>query len=108
MWRAARKKNPEKTHHVVGGTCGEHFVQVPEGSRRSDAIRWKEAYTIICASRRESAGETDILRTVEQNASQKQFRSVAGSGNSAECFVETADGVYSERGEVRNIEQQDR
>ena len=23
---------------VVGGTCGEHFVQVPEGSRWSDAI----------------------------------------------------------------------
>ena len=67
---------------VVGGTCGEHFVQMPEGSRRSDAIRkiaWKDAYTIICAIRREGAGETDFIRTVEQNESQMQVRSVAGS-----------------------------
>ena len=67
---------------VVGGKCGEHVVQVPEGSRRPDAIRkiaWKEAYTGICAIRREGAGETDILRTVEQSESQIQVWRVAGS-----------------------------
>ena len=65
---------------VVGGTCGEHFVQVPEGLRWSDAIRkiaWQGAYTRVCAIRREGAGETNVLRTVEENESQIQVRSVA-------------------------------
>ena len=41
---------------LVGGTCGEHLVQVPEGSRRSDAIRkiaWKESqHKSLCHSER--------------------------------------------------------
>ena len=67
---------------VVGGTCGRRFVQVPEGSRRSDAIRkiaWKETYMRICTIRREGVGVTNIIRTVEQNESQIQSRSVARS-----------------------------
>ena len=64
---------------------------MPEGSRRSDATRkiaWQEANTRVCTIRREGAGETNVLRTVEQNESQMQVRSVAGSeNNSAECFV---------------------
>ena len=67
---------------VVGGTCGEHFVQVPEGSRPSDAIRkiaWQEASSIICTIRREGAGETYTLRIVEQIESQIQVRSGARS-----------------------------
>ena len=54
---------------------------MPELSRRSGAIgkiAWQEAYTRVCAIRGESAGETDILRTAEQNESQIQIRSVAG------------------------------
>ena len=68
---------------MVGGTRGKHFVQVPEGSRRSDAIRkiaWHEAYTRVCAIRREGAGETNLLRTVvgvwlgvRNNSAQKVF-----------------------------------
>ena len=67
---------------VVGGARGEQFVQVPEGSRRSDAIRiiaWKEAYTRICTIRRQGAGKTDFIKTVEQNESQIQVRNVAVS-----------------------------
>ena len=97
---------------VVGGTCGEHFVQVPQGSRWSDAVRniaWQEAYSRVCAFRREGAGETDILRTVEQNESQVQVRSVAGSEKqtvlSALWLRQT---VYSERERSGGIEQQDR
>ena len=66
---------------VVGGTCGKHLVQVPEGSTQSDTVRkiaWQEDGSRVCAIRREGAGETDILRTVEQNES-IQVRSVAGS-----------------------------
>ena len=53
MWRAAHKRNSEKTPDlsVVGGTRRMHFVQVPEGSGRSDAIlkiTWQEANRIIC------------------------------------------------------------
>ena len=58
----------------------------------------------VCAIRREGAGETNTIRTVEQNESQMQVRSVAGS---AVCFVETAEGVFRAR-EVRRIEHQDR
>ena len=76
---------------VVGGTRGEHLVQVPEGSRRLDAIRG------------ECAGETETTRTVEQNESQIQAWSVAGS-EKQQCRVlrGTAEGVF------RRIEQQDR
>ena len=60
---------------VVGGTCGEHFVQVPEGSRRSDAIRkiaWQEAYTRICPIRRGSAGEiSEPLNRMNPDTSSK-------------------------------------
>ena len=107
MWRAARKKNFKKTPQScgVGGTCGEHFVEVPEQSRRSDVIRkiaQQEAYTIICATRRD-AGETETIRTVDQNESQIQVRCVAGvRNNGAECFVETAEGVSRAR-EVRKV-----
>ena len=78
------RRTPRRLHNlaVVGGTCGEHLVRVPEGSRRSDATRkiaWKEAYTRICTIRREGAGVTDFIRTVEQNGSQIQVRSVARS-----------------------------
>ena len=58
------------------------FVHVSEGSRQSDVIRkiaCQEACTRICTFRREGAGETNILRTVEQNESQIQVRSVTGS-----------------------------
>ena len=62
---------------VVGGTRRMHVVQVPERSRRSDATRkiaWQEAHTRVCAIRREGAGETNFLITVEQNESQIQVR----------------------------------
>ena len=84
---------------------------MPEGSRRSDAIRkvaWQEAYTNICTIRREGAAETNIIRTVEQNESQNMFGVWLGvRNNSAECFVETAEGVFRAR-EVRRMEQKDR
>ena len=67
---------------VVGGTCGDYLVQVPEGSRRSDAVRkiaWQEAYTRICTILREGAGKADIFKTFEMNESQIQVRSVAES-----------------------------
>ena len=85
MWRAARKKNSEKTAQSSrggGGTCGDYLVQVPEGSRRSDAVRkiaWQEAYTRICTILREGAGKADIFKTFEMNESQIQVRSVAES-----------------------------
>ena len=114
MWRVARKKNTEKNTQSCRGwwNMREHFVQVLEGSRRSDVIRkiaWQEFYTRVCAIRREGAGETNTLRTVEQNESQIQVRSVAGSerNSSAVCFVETVEGVFTAR-EVRRTEHQDR
>ena len=83
------------------GHVGEHFVQVPGGSRRSDAIRkiaWQEANARICTIRREGADETSIIRTVEQNESHKQVRSVAGS-EKQKCRVLRGgrQKVYSER-----------
>ena len=42
--------------------AGEHFVQVPEGSRQSDAIRkiaWQEANTRICSIQGEGAGKNE-------------------------------------------------
>ena len=83
-----------------------------EGSRRSDATRkiaWQEAYTRVCAIRREGAGETTFFRTVEQNESQIQVRSVAGS-EKQQCRVLRGDGrrcVFRAR-EVSRIEHQDR
>ena len=91
---------------VVGGTCGVHFVQVLEGSKWSDAIRkiaWQEAYERMCTIRRQGRGETNIIRTVEQNESQM----LAGTETTVlSCRVRnnSAEKVYSER--VR--EQQDR
>ena len=79
MWRAARKKNSCCLPFlaVVGGTCGEHLVQVSEGSRRSDAIpkiAWKEACTRVCALNRMNP------------------RYKFGVWNSAKCFLVTAEG----------------
>ena len=96
---------------VVGGTCGEHFVQVPEGSRRSDAIRkiaWQEAYTTICTIRREKV----LARPMSSeplNRMNPRYKFGVWLGvkiNSAECFVEKAEGVC--RARVKRIEQQDR
>ena len=54
--------------------------------------------------RREGAGETDVLTTVEQNESQMRL---GVRNNCVECFVGTAEGVFRAR-EVRRMEQQDR
>ena len=83
----------------------------PEGSRRSDAIRkiaWQEAHTRVCATRREGAVETNILRTVEQNESLIQVRSVAGS-EKQQCRVLRGDGrrcVPSARGQEDRTSRQ--
>ena len=58
-------------------------------------------YTRVCAIRREGAGETNILRTVEQNDSQIQVRSVARS-EKQQCRVLRGDGrrcIQSARGQ---------
>ena len=84
--------------------AGSVFVQVSEGSRWSDAIRkiaWQEAYTRVCATRRERAGETNILRTVEQNESQIQVGVWLGVRNK-KCRLLRGDGrrcIQSARGE---------
>ena len=54
---------------VFGGTCGEHFVQVP-GRTPFERLQSKKPTEEVCAIRGEGAGETEILRTVEQNESQ--------------------------------------
>ena len=58
--------------------------------------------------RREGAGDSHFIRTVEQTESQIQFGVWLGvRSNSAECFVETVEGVLRAR-EVRRLEYQDR
>ena len=64
---------------VVGGTCGEHLVQVPEGSRPLNRMNRRYNFGVWLGVK----------------------------SNSAECFVGTAEGVCRAR-EVRRIEQQDR
>ena len=94
---------------VVGGTCGEHLVQVPEGSRRLDVIRmvaWQEACTKVCALRREGSGET-ILGTVEQSESQIQVQSVAVWETTAPSASRGRQKVWRERSGGK-IEHQDR
>ena len=77
----------------------------------SDATRkiaWQEAYTRVCVIRREGAGEANFLRTVEQNESQIQVRSVAGS-EKQQCRVLRGDGrrcVQSSRGQQDRTSRQ--
>ena len=97
---------------VVGGTCGEHFVHVPEGSRRSDAVRkiaWQKEPTEEFVPFEEKA----LARPISSeplNRMNPRYRFGVWLGvrnHSAECFVGTAEGVFRVR-EVRRIEQQDR
>ena len=98
---------------VVGGTRRKHVVQVPEGSRRSDATRkiaWQEACTRVCVIRR---GENVLAKPTSSeplNRMNPRYKFGVWLGvrnNSAECFAATAEGVFRAR-EVSRIEHQDR
>ena len=110
LLRAARKKTSEKTYLSCRGWWnmrGAFLSRCQKGSRLLDANERLEGYTRVCAIRREGAGETNILRTAEQNPRYKFGVWLGVRSNSAECFVGTAEGVLRAR-EVRRIEQQDR
>ena len=99
-WTAARKKNCEKASRTCRGWSNTQEAFCP-GARRVETVGrqkivWQEAYTRISIIRRESAGETNKLGV------RLEVRN-----NSAECFAETAEGVFRAR-EVRRIQHQDR
>ena len=68
----------------------EHAGAFCPGARRVETA-CQEANTRVCAIRGEGVGETDILRTVEQNDSQIQVRSESGS-EKQQCRVLRGDG----------------
>ena len=93
---------------VVGGTCGEHFVQVPEGSRLvgrhlNDCMARKPTQEFVPFGEKVLARPTS---SEQLNNTRYKFGVWLGvRNNSAECFVETAEGVFRAR-EVRRIEHQ--
>ena len=113
MWRAAHKKNCEKTPRSCRGWWNMQGAFCP-GARRVETVgrHLKDCMARSqhknCAIRREGAGETDILRTVEQNESQIQVRSVAGS-EKQQCRVLRGDGrrcIQSARGQEDRTSRQ--
>ena len=69
-------------------------------------IAWQEGNTLVCAIRGEGVGEADICRNVEQNESQIQVWSVAGSGKQ-QCRVlrGKAESVFRAREVWRIVHQ---
>ena len=96
---------------VVGGTFGEHVVQVPEGLIRSDAIRkieWQEATHEFAPFGEKVLGRPISSEPLKRMNPRYKFGVWLGvRNNSAECFVETAEGVFRAR-EVRRVEHQNR
>ena len=97
MWRAARKKNSEKTSPSCSGWWNMRRASCP-GVRGVETVRHhakdcmaRSLHTSLCHSGGRGAGETNILRTVEQNESQTQVRSVAGS-EKLQCRELRGDG----------------
>ena len=85
MWRAARKKNSEKTPQSCRGWWNMRGAFCP-GARRvetvgrhSKALHGKKSTQEFVPFGEKVLAKTNILRTVEQNESQIQVRSVAGS-----------------------------
>ena len=97
-WRAVRKKNSKKTPQSCRGwwNMRESFLsrwqKGRDGRTPFEILRWQEAYTRVWALRREGAGETNIFRTFEQNESQIQVRSAAGS-EKQQCRVLRVNGT---------------
>ena len=112
MWRVARKKNSEKTLQSFRGWCDMRGAFCP-GARRVETVG---RHSNDCMERSPQEfvhfGEQVLARPISlaplirMNPRYKLGVWLGVRSNSAECFVETAEGVFRAR-EVRRLEQQD-